>query len=454
MRSPGRASPRLSNWLIATYNAPTVGIGYMFFLVNIYLMAFSTDVLLVPASAMGLIFGLSRIWDAVTDPLAGYLSDRTRSRLGRRRPWLLASILPIGAAYAMIWTPPPGLEGEALIGWMAVGIFLFYTAMTVVVVPHTSLGAELTDSYHERTRLFGARHIGWNLGSLFAIAAMYLLLTTEDPRTRAAALVGVAVVVTASLLIWAVAGLRERPEFQGKGESNPYRAFSDVFRNPHARLLLAVFLIESLGGATIGILTPYVAKYIVHTPELTPLYILMYMIPSMLSVPMWVSLSHRFGKKPLWTLSMLITAVGFGSMIFVGEGDVMLISVLAVFLGLGNGCGSVVSPSIQADIIDYDEYRSNQRKEGAYFAAWNFVFKTASGLTLMLTGVVVLDAAGFVPNQAQSESTLFALRALYALFPMGCYMIGALIFSRFSLDEAEHARIRAELDRRNRIPSA
>jgi GPH family glycoside/pentoside/hexuronide:cation symporter len=445
---PAASAARLSNWLIATYNAPTVGIGYMFFLVNIYLMAFSTDVLLVPASAMGLIFGLSRIWDAVTDPLAGYLSDRTSSRLGRRRPWLLASIIPIGAAYAMIWTPPSGLEGEALIGWMAVGVFLFYTAMTVVIVPHTSLGAELTDSYHERTRLFGARHITWNLGSLFAIAAMYLLLTTDDPRTSAAALVGVSVTVTAVLLAWAVAGVRERPEFQGKGESNPYRAFADVFRNPHARLLLAVFLIESLGGATIGILTPYVAKYIVGTPEKTPLYILMYMIPSMLSVPLWVAMSHRFGKKSLWILAMVITAVGFGSMIFVGEGDVLLISALAIFLGLGNGCGSVVSPSIQADVIDYDEYRSRQRKEGAYFAAWNFVFKTSSGLTLMLTGVV-LDAAGFVPNQEQAEGTKFALRALYALFPMACYLVGALIFSRFSLDEAEHRRIRAELDARN-----
>jgi len=442
---------RLSRWTIAIYNAPTVGIGYMFFLVNIYLMAFSTDVLLVPASAMGLIFGVSRIWDAVTDPIAGYLSDRTRTRLGRRRPWLLASVIPIGLAYAMIWTPPAGLEGGALVGWMAAGVFLFYTAMTIVIVPHTSLGAELSDSYHERTRIFGMRHVTWSLGALCAIGAMYLLLTAHDPRVTAAAMVGTVVVLTASLLLWAVVGLRERPEFQDRGEKNPYRAFADVLRNPHARLLLVVFLIQSLGGATIGILTPYVAKYIVHTPEKTPLYILLFMVPSILSVPMWVRLSRRFGKKSLWVLSMLITAAGFGSMMFVGEGDVALISGLAIFLGLGDGCGSVVSPSIQADVIDYDEYRTRQRKEGAYFAAWNFVFKTASGLTLMLTGIV-LDLAGFVPNAEQAEGTKFALRALYALFPMTCYLLGALAFSRFRLDEAEHARIRAVLDERSSAP--
>jgi len=441
------ADERLPLRTLLTYTAPTVGIGYMFMLVILYLMKYSTDVLLVPASAMGLVFGASRIWDAITDPLAGYFSDRTGSRLGRRRPWLLASILPIGFSFWMMWSPPDGLEGSALVGWMAAGVFLFYTSMTIVIVPHTSLGAELTDNYHERTRIFGARHLGWILGSFGALGGMTLLISAQRTERTATVMALVAAVGVGLLVLWAAWGIRERPEYQGRGEQNPYKAFADVLRNPHARLLLFVFLIESLGGATIGILTPYVADYVVGEPEKTPMFIAFYMIPSALSVPLWVRLSRVYGKKGLWLFSMWVTAVGFGSMMFVGEGDALLISILAVFLGLGNGCGSVVSPSIQADIIDYDEHRTGQRKEGAYYAAWNLCLKSAAGVTLMFTGII-LDTAGFVPNQEQTESAKFAIRALYALFPMACYGIGALVFMRFSLDEEEHGRIRAALDAR------
>ena len=107
----------------------------------------------------------------------------------------------------------------------------------------------------------------------------------------------------------------------------------------------------------------------------------------------------------------------------------------------------MVGPSIQADVIDFDEHQTGQRKEGAYFAAWNFVFKSASGLTLMLTGWV-LQFSGFVPNAEQTESARFWMLALYSLFPLVCYVIGTALFTSFSLDEAEHRRIRAELDAR------
>jgi GPH family glycoside/pentoside/hexuronide:cation symporter len=145
---------------------------------------------------------------------------------------------------------------------------------------------------------------------------------------------------------------------------------------------------------------------------------------------------------------MFVTAFGFGGMFFLTEGSVILITVLAVICGLGAGSGAVVAPSIQSDIIDYDEVQSGKRKEGIYFAAWNLVYKSATGFTLMLTGFV-LSASGFVPNIEQAEETKTALLALYALFPLVCYTIGAIIFSRFSLNEKEYVKIREELDSRH-----
>lgn len=445
---PVAAASKLPLATILTYVSPTIGVGYMFLLVNLYLMSYATDVLLIAPAAMGTIFGLSRLWDAVSDPVAGYYSDRTRSRWGRRRPWIAASLLPIGAAFIWVWSPPAWLSGNAMVAWMALGVLGFYSAMTIFIVPHTALGAELTDDSHDRTRIFAIRHVSWTVGSLLAVGGLVLLTRSDLPRSLAPSLGVVVAVLTAGSLLWAAARLRERPEYQGRGGKGPFSAFRDVLRNPHALLLLIVFLIENLGGATIAILTPYIAKYIVGTPEDTGLYILAYMIASIVFVPIWLPLGRRFGKKNLWAFSMLLTGCAFGGMFFLDEGTVFLIYAMATLAGFSASCGAMMGPSIQADVIDYDEYTTGERKEGAYFATWNFVFKTATGVTLMLTGWV-LQASGFVPNQEQNETARFAIKALYSIFPLACYAIGTALFLTFKLNDAEHARIRRELDLRN-----
>ena len=438
---------------IGVYSAPTVGVGFLFLLVNLYIMPFGTETLGMSAATLGTIIGISRLWDAVSDPLAGYLSDRTNTRLGRRRPWLLASILPIVGAFLMMWSPPTDLSPTALTIWMGIGVLGFYSAMTLFVVPHQSLGAEFTENYHDRSRVFGLRHIGWTAGSLLALPAMYLLIASPDARQTALWVAIVATSATAILIAGAGATLRERPEFLGRGGRNPWKSFADVLRNPHARLLLIVFLIENIGAATIGILTYYVATYIVETPDLTPVYIALYMIASIGSVPLWLPLSRRFGKKPLWIFSMLLTMVAFGAMWFLESGSWLLISVLAVLGGIAAGCGATVGPSVQADVIDYDELVTHERKEGSYFAAWNFVFKAASGITIFLTGWV-LEASGFVAHAEQTETAKTAILALYSLFPFACYALGTLVFLRFRLGEAEHQEIRDALDRRGEADSA
>jgi GPH family glycoside/pentoside/hexuronide:cation symporter len=209
-----------------------------------------------------------------------------------------------------------------------------------------------------------------------------------------------------------------------------------------------VFGIESLGAATIAVLTLYVAQYVLKRPTIGPPAIAVYMVASILFVPVWLPLSRRFGKKALWLASMLLTAVSFGGMIFLTEGATLLLMVLAFLAGTAASCGAIMGPSIQADVIDWDEHATRERKEGAYFAAWNFVFKVATGVTQGLTGLV-LTFSGYVPNVEQTPGVKFTILALYGLFPMACYVIGALLFARFRLDEAGYAEIRTELDSRH-----
>ncbi len=451
------SSERVSWRTIIAYGAPAMGAGYMYLLLSIYMMKFATDVLLIAPAVMGVIYSMSRIWDAVSDPLVGYLSDRTTTRLGRRRTWILASSVPISASFYMVFAPPTSLDPQGLIIWTAVAVIGFYSAMTLFFVPHLSLGAELSTDYHERSRMFGTRHAAYIIGSILSLVSLYYLINEElveggDVRALAADIGLLAVVIMFALVIFAVVRLRERPEFQGRMNSGPIKAFKDVWQNPHARLLLVVTFIEQVGSSAIAALTLYVTHYIVGAPAWAPIIIFAYMLPSSASVPMWIPLSRRFGKIRVWMGGMLLTGASFGGMFllpFLDELSMRLtwIIIMAFFAGLANGCGGTMGPSVQGDVIDYDEYLTGERKEGAYFAAWNFVQKSALGLMLLLTGFV-LEFSGFVPNVEQTMGVKISMVTLYGLFPLVCYAIGAALFSRFKLDEAAYKEIRIELDAR------
>jgi GPH family glycoside/pentoside/hexuronide:cation symporter len=439
------------------FGAPAIGAGYMYLILSLYVMKFSTDVLLIAPAVMGAIFSLSRIWDAISDPLAGYLSDRTTLSLGRRRTWILASCLPISIGFYAVFAPPFSMEGTDLTIWMTIAIIGFYSAMTLFFVPHMALGAELSTDYHERSRLFGVRHIFYILGSILSLGAMYLLINEEfspdgNVRLLARDLAFVAIGIMVVLVVYAVVVLRERPEFQNRQQGGPIQAFRDIWGNPHARLLITVTFIENVGSAAIAALTLYISQYVVGAPAMAPLIILAYMIPSSLFVPMWIPLSKRYGKIKVWMAGMVMTGVSFGGMFVLPFLDTLderlvVIIVLAFFAGLANGCGGTLGPSVQGDVIDFDEYQTGERKEGSYFAAWNFVYKSALGVMLLLTGFV-LDFAGFVPNQEQTMQVKLAMVSLYGLFPLVCYTIGAVLFSRFKLDEEAYEVIRTELDAR------
>jgi GPH family glycoside/pentoside/hexuronide:cation symporter len=121
--------------------------------------------------------------------------------------------------------------------------------------------------------------------------------------------------------------------------------------------------------------------------------------------------------------------------------------IMAAFAGLAAGCGGTIGPSVQGDVIDYDEHVTGERKEGSYFAAWNFVYKSALGIMLLMTGFA-LEFSGFVPNQEQTMEVQLVMVGLYGLFPLVCYVVGALLFSRFKLDEKAYQKIRQDLDER------
>ena len=441
------------------YGMPAIGAGYMYLLMSLYVMKFSTDVLLIAPAVMGVIFSISRIWDAVSDPIAGYLSDRTTFKFGRRRTWILISFIPISLGFLAVFSPPESIQGQSLDLWMLIAILSFYSAITLLNVPHMALGAELSEDYHERTRLFGVRHIGFTLGSILALVSMSLLISEENSsdgnvRLMARNLAFFAIGAMSLMIFYAVSRLKENPEFQNRVNKNPFKAFRDVWVNPHARILIVVLFIENIGGAVIGVLTLYVTQYIVEAPAWAPLIIFAYMLPSALSVPLWIPLSRKFGKVNLWVFSLAFTGISFGGIFIIpfleSVNDRLIVMFAGAFLGgMAAGCGGAIGPSVKGDVIDYDEYLTGERKEGSYFAALNFVFKTATGIMLLVTGFV-LQFSGFIPNQPQTMEVKIALISLYGLVPLVFYSLGAfLLFKKFTFGEKEHTLIKEQIKKRN-----
>lgn len=453
MNSTGRAdataagTSRVPARVILAYGPPVMGASAVFFFVQFFFLKFATDVLGIAPALVGLLFALGRLWDAVTDPLVGSWSDRTRLRLGRRRPWMLAAVPAIALTFAMLYAPPRSLPEPWLLPWSAVALFAFYAAFTAWLVPHQALGAELTPDHHERSRVFGVRHAAFTIGMMAAFGGIQLVNNADAPREAAALLVQGTVVIASLLILIPPLLLRERDDYRRLAPTSPLAALRDVLRNPHARLLLFVQFIEMTGAGVLGVLSPFVLEYVIKRPDLIAVLPAAFIVCSVASIPVWLHLSRRFGKRNVWIAAMLIFGVSFGGAGLVPEKAFLPIFLLLVAAGFAGGCGGVVGPSILADVIDVDEHMSGERKEGAYSAAWGFAIKAGNALVILVSGVV-LQLVGFEPNVEQTRTVDLAMRALYGGLPFTMFLTGAFLFRRFRLDAIEHARIRADLDAR------
>jgi GPH family glycoside/pentoside/hexuronide:cation symporter len=446
----GAGAEHLSTGVIWAYSTPRIGFGIMGTLFGVYLMKFATDVLLIAPAVMGFLIAASRFWDGLSDPLIGYLSDRTESPIGRRRVWMFWAALPMGLGLVAIWSPPTMLNAIWTIVWMGAALLLYETASTAFFVPHGALGVELTPNYHERTRLYGYSHMIGIFGTILGLSSLQLMIMAEDKRAFAVIVSLIAAVVVTALVVWTTRILPERTDYQGRGAKSPFKSFADIFANKHARLLLLVYGIETFGAATLGILTPYAVEYVIFLGDQLVVILIVNTIPQFLFAPLWIRLSRSFGKRNLWVLATLLSAVSFGSLYFAPEGPGLYVYVCVFFAGIGQGAGAVLAPAIQADIIDYDEYLTNERKEGSYLAVWNLIRKCAASITVFIVGIM-LQYSGFEPNVAQSEGTKHVIRAMLALMPAAFYVVGALLLLRFSFNEKEHDQIRKELAGRKAV---
>lgn len=438
---------RVGRTTIVRYALPVLGFAFGFGLFKIYLLKFATDVLLVAPATMGLILAASRLWDAATDPIAGYWSDRTRSRFGRRRPWIVASTAPLAAATLALWSPPAGLQGAGLAAWMAAATMLFFVGSTTFAVPHRALGAELAFDHHERSRLFAGWTAGELMGGVIAIGCLAVIERSPDPRATAVPIAALAAGSMLVLVLSCVPWLPEPVAHRDLGASRFAGAAIDVWRNARARILLVAIFLGEFALNAVVVLLPYMTEYVWGMSGDTALFLGCTGAGAAMGVPLALRVSRRIGKTRTWSAAGYAMAGGFAGNFFVREGAFEVGIPASLAIGLGVGCVMVLAPSVQSDVIDWDEYRTGERKEGSYFAFWGLALKAAIALAMATTGFV-LQASGFRAGIAQSPETLLALRTYFALVPAVLVSIGATLVLFLRLDEREHARVRAAADAR------
>jgi GPH family glycoside/pentoside/hexuronide:cation symporter len=436
---------KLTKKEIISYGLPRFGSAVMFLSVVIYLPKFYTDDLLLNPGLIGLTFLLARFWDAVTDPVMGYVSDRTRSRWGRRRPYFVISAIPAAIAYYMLWSPPAGFEGIRLFAYVTAAYVLTFTFWTVFSIPYNSLGAEMTTDYHERTALTGVRELLGVLGTLVATIAPPIF-AAKFGKAQGYSYLSIWVgLVTALFIFIAFFNVKENPEYQKRAQIPVREGMKALYHNRPFRVLLVVFMVTLMGNTLVPVLTLYVADYVVKMPKIAPVIIVSYLLMATLSIIFWTRLSRRIGKKETWGYALMLSSLVFLASTYYHTGTWLIWIFLAALAGFGYGCTFALAYSMMADVIDMDELQTGHRREGVYFGVWFLIEKGAVGLTAFV-GLQALALVGYQPNVEQPLQVFWMIKFLYSILPTICFAAAYLALRHYPITQAEHARIRAQIE--------
>ncbi len=432
---PTAPSARLSRTVLFAYGLPGLPLAALLLPLYVTLPAFYAVDLGLGFFAVGVVLLLARLWDVVTDPLIGTLSDRLTTRFGRRRPWLLAGAPLVMVSAGFLFLPGAGAGWGVLLVWTMV----LYLGATMILLPYTAWGAELSSDYDERSRIAGWREGLVVVGTLLA-AGLPAVLGAE----RAVALEVIAwslwVVLPVCLLI-AVRFVPEHPVGLQERLAWP-RALRLMWRNgPFRRLIAAYFLNGIANGLPATLFLLYV-ELVLEAPEWSGLLLFLYFSCGIAAIPIWLRFSRRWGKHRTWMGAMIWASVIFAFVPLLGPGDQIWFLAICVLTGVSLGADLTLPASMQADVVDLDSLRSRQSRAGLYFALWGVATKLALALAVGIA-FPLLALAGLEPGRADpTPFALFTLAALYSLLPAVIKLTSVGLVAGYPITAARQRRIR------------
>jgi GPH family glycoside/pentoside/hexuronide:cation symporter len=418
--------------------------GNMFFtLMGFWSLKYLTDVIGITAAWAGIAVMVGKAWDAVTDPCMGYISDRTLSRWGRRRPYLLFGAVPMMLTMWLFFSVPNIANPVLLLIWASLALMLLNSAATVINIPYSSLTPELTDDYHERSTLNGYRFGCAVFGTIAGAAAVLPLTQIFSTERQGWSMMGLILgAVMALVTLLTFFGTKEKPHTKADLPTQGFfSTYKRVFRNrPYVRLLFT-YALNMMGITFLQSILAYYTEYVYQRPDITPLVMMILLVTAMLCIPISVLVSKKIGKKRTYQICFLVIASACMVIFFFGQilGPVFFI-IFMVYAGIGVGFGYVAPFAMVPDTIEYDAANSGERQEGAYYGMWTFFSKLGTSLSVFVSGFI-LSVGGYVANQIQSEKAIMAINFIIGPIP-ALVLLGAMVLiNGYTLDEKAYRKL-------------
>ena len=442
-----------------------------------FFLIFYSQVMGVSAYLVSLALMVALIVDALSDPLIGYLSDNTRSRWGRRHPFMYAAAIPASVSYYYVWNPPAGLEGDALFPYIVTVAVLVRTLITVYEIPSSSLVAEMSDDYDERTSMLSYRYFfGWTGGTLMgAFATIFILVPTATISNGMFNVEGhgqvgaiAATVIFLAIMISALGTHKMIPEFKPPPPARKMSVgliYREVFETLASRSFLALFLAALFGAVATGVSTTlsfYFSTFFWgFSAEQIGLISLSIVISALMAFFISPVISKRFGKKR--------GAITIGLMAFIVAPAPILLRLLGLMPENGDPtlfplvlsifvvdvaliiAYQTLSSSMIADLVEEAEIKTQRRNEGVFFASVTFVRKVTQGIGAAVAGVLLTISqfpVGATPDQVP-ESVVNTFGWLYVPVIFGLWMIMIACLSLYSVDRKKHEANLETLARRS-----
>jgi GPH family glycoside/pentoside/hexuronide:cation symporter len=412
---------------------------------------------------VGVGWSLYGIWNAVNDPLAGYLSDRTRSRWGRRTPWIAGAFIPLGLFFYLLWVPPSPLVhgGQApLFVWFMAVVLIFDLLWTVVVMNWTALFPEMIPEPRERAGVSGWRQLFSVIGLLVGVALPPILVGADWSGRGPMALLLAAVTTVAFGL--ALLGIRERPPAAEEAPLAFGPALAASWRSGPFRWFLVANLHKEFIYSLLTASVPFWAKYVleIRAPveafglPLDPgmqnsLLLASAFVMALPALPVWTAVARRLGARRGWQIAQIAFAL---SMLCVFSARDFRQGMAAMSLAGLCLSGLLVTPDLLiSDVIDEDETVTGRRREGMYFGLNGFVIRFAFTMQGLSTGAILhfTRYAGSSPENlypAQPPAALLGIRALIALLPLAASLVVVAALQRYPLHGPRYRAMRAALD--------
>ncbi|MEM7725025.1 MAG: MFS transporter [Cyanobacteria bacterium P01_A01_bin.45] len=437
-----------------------------------YLSPFLTDVAQLNPQLAGNSQLIGKVWDAVNDPMVGILSDRTQSKHGRRYPWIIWGAIPFGFFFFLQWIVPSFGNDPQFNQW---GLFFYYTIIsilfnsffTVVNLPYTALTAELTQDYDERTSLNSFR-FAFSIGGSILALVIALVISKYIPNNisqQYLVLGAICAVISVIPLYLCVQGTKkrsqfiadQRPQTEQPTSNNFLEQIKIVFSNRPFLFVVGIYLCSWLSVQLTASIIPYYVKSWMRLSQLhVSIVLLAVQGTAMAMLFVWSYISQRIGKKLVYLLGSTIWLVAQIGLFYLQPNQVGLMYFLAIIAGCGVSVAYLIPWSMLPDVIELDELRTGERREGIFYSFIVFVQKICLGIALSLV-LQRLGGAGYIkptpdiPIPIQPESVLEVIRVSIGPLPAVALICGLLLAYFYPITRENHAQIVLQLEeRRNR----